>query len=70
MVLETEFLTTKQAAAFRGLKPDTLAHERQRGVGPKWVRDGRRILYPVRDLAAYIRTLPSGAQSSPNSEAG
>ena len=60
MLIESELLTTKQAAAIRGLKAQTLAKERREGRGPKWYRDGRRIFYLARDLAAYIRSLPTG----------
>ena len=56
----TEYLSPEMVSVIRGLRRNTLAQERRRGKGPRWVRDGRRILYPARDLAAYLRSLPSG----------
>jgi hypothetical protein len=59
-MIDSELLNTKQAAAIRSLKPQTLAKERREGRGPKWYRDGRRIVYAAHDLAAYLRSLPGG----------
>lgn len=60
--MDSELLSAKQVAAIRGLRPQTLSKERREGRGPKWYRDGRRIVYPARDLATYIRSLPAGGK--------
>jgi hypothetical protein len=68
----TEFLTPKVVAIIRSRRENTLAQERRRGRGPRWIRDGSRILYPARDLASYLRSLPNGGGVPParKSEAG
>jgi hypothetical protein len=59
---------TKQTAVIRGLQPNTLDHERAQRAGPYWIRGARRILYPRRDLEAYLRSLPPGSVSNPEVE--
>jgi hypothetical protein len=70
MVIDSEALNTKQAAALCGLKPQTMAKRRIEGRGPKWHRDGRRIIYFSRDLGDYLRSLPSGGAPAAKPEAG
>jgi len=43
-----------QLADFFHTTPAVLAQERFRGVGVPYVRHGRRILYRVKDIAAYL----------------
>jgi hypothetical protein len=49
-----ELLTPKQVAEYRGTTTAVLAQERYRGCGPKYIRDGRRIRYRAKDIAAYL----------------
>lgn len=49
-----ELLTRQQVAEYRGTTRAVLAQERYRGVGPKFIRDGRRIRYRAKDIAAYL----------------
>lgn len=51
----TEYLTTKEAAAYRRLAEITLRKERMSGTGPRYVKHGRRVLYVKADLDAYLR---------------
>ncbi|MHA3021141.1 helix-turn-helix domain-containing protein [Mycobacterium sp. BMJ-28] len=43
-----------QLAKFLHTSEAVLAQERYRGVGIPYVRHGRRILYRVRDIRAYL----------------
>jgi predicted DNA-binding transcriptional regulator AlpA len=49
-----ELVSTQEAAALLGLAPQTLSIMRVAGGGPKYVKLGRRVLYDVRDLEAYV----------------
>lgn len=49
-----ELLTPQQVAAYRGTTTGVLAQERFKGVGPRFIRDGRRIRYRASDIRAYI----------------
>lgn len=52
--MKTHLMTTKEAAAFLDLKPNTLVKWRQRGEGPPFVRLGANVRYAEADLRAYI----------------
>lgn len=49
-----EYLTEKEVALLYSISPDSLRTERSRGLGPGYVKDGKRVLYPRRELAAYF----------------
>ncbi|BBX92713.1 DNA-binding protein [Mycolicibacterium boenickei] len=49
-----ELLTPQQVAAYRGTTTGVLAQERFKGVGPRFIRDGRRIRYRASDIRDYI----------------
>ena len=42
------------AAARLGIAPTTLRNIRSQGRGPKYSRVGRRIVYRIRDVEAYL----------------
>jgi hypothetical protein len=48
------YLTAKEVAEIRRKTEQALAHERNRGEGPPWVRDGARVLYPADELERYL----------------
>ena len=48
------YLTTTEAAALRRKRVQTLRKERWRGDGPPYIRDGGRILYPLRELERWL----------------
>ena len=50
---ESEFLTTKQAASYLSIKPNTLEVWRVQGRGPTFAQFGRAIRYRVSDLENY-----------------
>lgn len=56
----TEYLTPRQTGIIRNKSENAQAQERLRNKGPRWVKDGGRILYPATDLIEYLRSLPSG----------
>ena len=47
------FLTTKEAAFYLGLKPQTMVKMRMQGRGPKYRKHGRHIFYHIDDLDAW-----------------
>lgn len=46
-------LDTKSAAPLCGLSEGTLENWRSLGVGPKFIKSGRRVLYDPDDIAAW-----------------
>lgn len=48
-----EYLTEKEVGVLFSVSTATLRAERSRGQGPGYVKDGRRILYPRKELDAY-----------------
>jgi excisionase family DNA binding protein len=50
-----QLLTEDEAATYLRVRPRTLQRWRQLGRGPKFTRAGRRILYRMADLQAYLR---------------
>lgn len=48
------YLDTGQAAAYLGMSPATLNKMRVSGEGPRYVKAGRRVIYDVRDLDAWM----------------
>ena len=49
----TAMLNTHQAAAALGLRPQTLAEWRTRGIGPRYRKYGRAVRYSMTDIVAY-----------------
>lgn len=47
------FLTTKEAANFLNLKPNTLEKMRVYGGGPVFRKHGRHVVYHIDDLIAW-----------------
>lgn len=47
------FLTTKEAARFLKLKPNTLEKMRVYGGGPQYRKHGRQVVYHMDDLMAW-----------------
>lgn len=50
----SHFLTTVEAAARRRLTVQALSMERSRGMGPPYVQDGGRILYPENEFEQWL----------------
>jgi len=49
------FLTTKEAAFYLGLKPQTMVKMRMQERGPKHRKHGRHIFYHIDDLDAWSK---------------
>ena len=47
------FLTTREAARFLKLKPNTLEKMRVYGGGPQYRKHGRHVRYHIDDLTAW-----------------
>ena len=57
MTLDREqYLNNEESAAFLKVSPATLNTWRSRGLGPKYYKAGRRVLYKSQDLEEYINS--------------
>ena len=63
--MATKLLTDKEAAELLGLKPKTLARWRWQGKGPIFRKIGRKPLYALEDLEAYIAASARRSTSDP-----
>lgn len=52
----SQFLTTKRAAEYLGLRPNTLEAWRCRGGGPRFAKFGRAVRYRLIDLNDWIES--------------
>jgi hypothetical protein len=50
---EKEFLTSKELATRWRLSDQTLANWRYAGKGPKFIRVGSRVLYPIETVQEF-----------------
>ena len=48
------YLDTKQAAAYCNLHTRTLKRWRSTGAGPRFIKQGRKVLYRLSDLEAWM----------------
>ncbi|UPW02863.1 helix-turn-helix domain-containing protein [Rhodococcus pyridinivorans] len=46
--------TVEEVAEFLRTTPAKLANDRYRGIGPKFMKHGRRVLYRWEDVEAYV----------------
>lgn len=53
----SESLSAAEAGAFLGVSPHSLRDWRNRGVGPQFLKAGRRVVYRRADLEAYQASL-------------
>ncbi|CAJ1504190.1 helix-turn-helix transcriptional regulator [[Mycobacterium] holstebronense] len=47
-------MTPQQVADYRGTTVAVLGQERHKGIGPKFIRDGRRIRYRASDIKSWL----------------
>lgn len=52
--MDQRFLNNDEAAEYLRVKGETLEIWRTRGRGPKFRRAGRRILYSIEDIEAFL----------------
>lgn len=50
----TTVATTREIAKFLHQSEASLAQDRYRGIGPKFIKHGRRVLYRWEDVYAYL----------------
>lgn len=48
-----DFLSEREVSVFFSIPPATLQTDRCRGAGPRYIKDGRKILYSMADLVSY-----------------
>jgi uncharacterized protein YjcR len=46
-MIMSEFLTTNDLAERWGVHPVTVRKWKKRGTGPKWVKIGGKVMYPI-----------------------
>lgn len=63
-------LTGIEAAAVLSVSGRTLENMRQRGLGPKFVKVGSKVLYSAEDLQEYIRARTFRSTSEYDSRKG
>ncbi|WP_068165987.1 helix-turn-helix transcriptional regulator [Rhodococcus phenolicus] len=54
-MVESRLATAEEVAAYLRTTPAKLANDRYRGIGPKFVKHGRRVLYRWEDVEAFVR---------------
>lgn len=55
-------MTIHEVMDLTGISHDCLAHWRCKGIGPRWIKFGRAVRYPVKDFIEYIH---NGEQKPP-----
>jgi len=60
-------LSVQEAARFLGLSVSTLNKMRLNGTGPRYLKLGRRVLYDLRDLDAWVAERRRNHTSEPAS---
>jgi hypothetical protein len=55
-----EFLTESELGPILRRSGPTFRRWRATGRGPSWTKIGGRVLYPARDLAAWLKAQPAG----------
>lgn len=58
-----EYLDTEAAAAFTSISAVQLAEWRSRGGGPRYIKMGRKVLYAITDLRAFVDSFAREALS-------
>jgi hypothetical protein len=53
-VVNKEFLTSNEVEEFYGIKYQTLSNMRTKKIGPKYVKNGKSILYSRVDLETFL----------------
>jgi hypothetical protein len=49
-----EYLTEAEIGALFSISTSSIRSERSRGLGPSYIKDGRRILYSKHEVAKYL----------------
>lgn len=55
-MLRKELLTEDEVSRIYSIPVPSLRSERSRGIGPDYVKDGRRVLYPKKGLDEYFQS--------------
>ena len=58
---EPEYLTTSELAQLLRSPQETVRYWRHLGKGPRCFKIGRRVLYPVAEVRAWLKELEAGA---------
>jgi excisionase family DNA binding protein len=66
-VAEPEYLTTAEVAELTRSPQETVRYWRHMGTGPRCFKVGRRVLYPVAEVRAWLKELEDGATNGARS---
>lgn len=61
--MKHEYMTTNEVARYLRTPPATLRYWRHKGIGPKGIRVGRRVLYDLADVEAWLQQAAADARS-------
>jgi hypothetical protein len=64
--MEKNLLNTKEAAYFLGVKTSRLEIWRQKGIGPKFLKVGRKVFYYSAELFGFKHRLSTGFHMARN----
>ena len=70
MTIRNDLLTTEEAAAHVGVSPRTLERYRVTGAGPRFLKVGRKVLYRLADLDAWLESRVRRSTSDPGPHGG
>lgn len=51
----SDYITPEQLEQWLGIKKTTLANWRYRGVGPEFIKAGRRVLYDTDTVTSWLK---------------
>jgi hypothetical protein len=63
-------LSSPEAASYLGISPSTLSKRRVFGGGPTFLKQGRRVVYDVRDLETYLERCRRSSTSDDGEKRG
>jgi excisionase family DNA binding protein len=61
---EPEYMTTGEVAELVRAPVETVRYWRHLGKGPKYFKVGRRALYPVAEVRAWLEELSAGSNGA------
>lgn len=65
--METQYLTEKQTAALTTKSRNTLRNDRHNRRGLPYIKDGRRVIYDLRDILQHLDARKVVFDQSPDS---
>ncbi len=64
------YLNEKEVSEMTGISRSTLQHYRWKGGGPKFIKLGGSVRYPVNELESFLQSYPLLSSTSQNQKGG